>query len=530
VFQRRVAASLIVVVACGAASLGAEQGEAPRRLAPRDFYSEVEEDPPAAQAARDDLLARTRGAKIQVGNFVSIQVNVDEYGQNIVGDAANEPSIAVDPVNRRNIVIAWRQFDTVASNFRQAGWGYSHNGGDTWTFPGVLTDGIFRSDPVVDTDSNGTVYYQSLRSNFRVDVFRSYDAGETWAVPIPAWGGDKNWMTVDRSGGIGDGNIYGIWQRFFGCCGVRTLTRSTDGGGSYESPTGVPFRPTFGILDVGPDGELYAAGIDGTATQDFDHFAVGKSEDAADPDVVPTFAGTQVDLGGSMIIFGDPNPSGLLGQAYVGVDASNRATRGNVYMLASVDPPGADPADVHLVRSTDGGETWSDPVRVNDDLLDNGAWQWFGAMDVAPDGRIDVIWNDTRNGPEPNISELFYAYSHDEGRTWSKNIAVSVPFNTHLGWPNQNKLGDYYDLVSDETGVNVAFAATFNGEQDVYFIRLFPDCNDTGVSDVADIAAGTSRDGNVNSVPDECERGLGDPAPLAEGASAKPGNLATHRP
>ena len=74
----------------------------------------------------------------QFGAFTSYQVNVDANGQNIVGDAANEPSITVDPTDHNKMAIGWRQFDTVSSNFRQAGWGYTTNGGVSWTFPGVL--------------------------------------------------------------------------------------------------------------------------------------------------------------------------------------------------------------------------------------------------------------------------------------------------------------------------------------------------------------------------------------------------------
>ena len=80
--------------------------------------------------------------------FTSIQVNVDASGQNITGDAANEPSISVDPTNGNKMTIGWRQFNSVASNFRQAGWGYTINGGASWTFPGVLENNVFRSDPV----------------------------------------------------------------------------------------------------------------------------------------------------------------------------------------------------------------------------------------------------------------------------------------------------------------------------------------------------------------------------------------------
>jgi hypothetical protein len=86
---------------------------------------------------------------------------------------------------------------------------------------------------------------------------------------------------------------------------------------------------------------------------------------------------------------------------------------------------------------------------------------------------------------------------------------VSPPFNSTIGWPNQNKIGDYYDMVSDEAGASVVYAATFNGEQDVYFVRVFPDCNGSGIADYGDIANGSSRDSNKDWIPDECQVGTG---------------------
>ena len=93
------------------------------------------------------------------GAFMSYQANVDSNGQNILGDAANEPSITVDPTNHDRMAIGWRQFDTVASNFRQAGWGYTTNGGASWTFPGVLQENVFQSDPVLRSDVIGRFFY-----------------------------------------------------------------------------------------------------------------------------------------------------------------------------------------------------------------------------------------------------------------------------------------------------------------------------------------------------------------------------------
>ena len=84
------------------------------------------------------------------GTFTSYQVNVDAQGNNIVGDAANEPSIAVDPTDGNKMTIGWRQFNSVQSNFRQGGWGFTTDGGIHWTFPGVLENNVFRSDPVLD--------------------------------------------------------------------------------------------------------------------------------------------------------------------------------------------------------------------------------------------------------------------------------------------------------------------------------------------------------------------------------------------
>ena len=127
---------------------------APHREVPDDPHVPFPGPPPASFISRSGPVVRDA--------YVSVQVNVDAQGENIPGDAANEPSIAIDPTDPDKIVIGWRQFDNVASNFRQAGWGYSHDGGQTWTFPGVLEPDVFRSDPVLAADADGGIHYYSL--------------------------------------------------------------------------------------------------------------------------------------------------------------------------------------------------------------------------------------------------------------------------------------------------------------------------------------------------------------------------------
>ena len=125
-----------------------------------------------------------------------------------------------------------------------------------------------------------------------------------------------------------------------------------------------------------------------------------------------------------------------------------------------------------FVRSTDGGRSFSAPHRINDDPINHSKWHWFGTFSVAPNGRLDAVWLDTRNAANNTDSQLFYSSSTDGGNTWSPNIALSNSFNPFIGYPNQNKIGDYITIVSDNTGGNVAYAATFNGEEDVYYLRV----------------------------------------------------------
>ena len=470
-------------------------------------YAERPTDPPAPVAERRTSPPLPR-SMLTRGGYESVQVNVDALGNNILDDAANEPSIAIDPTNPNRIAIGWRQFDTIQSNFRQAGWAYSRDAGRSWTFPGVLDPGVFRSDPVVRASAEGDFFYYSLTYDgayYTCQLFISEDGGVSWSGPIPAYGGDKAWIAIDRTDGIGYGNFYAAWD-YAGCCGDNWFTRSADGGMTFDYPAPIPQQPIWGQVAVGPDGAVYVTGRRASTNE---QFVVVRSLSVQDPAAPLGFdLATAVYLGGVhryYLQYG-PNPGGLHGNVCIAADHSGGPTHGNLYILASVDPPGADPMDVMLVRSTDGGVTWSSPVRVNDDPPGTNAWQWFGTMSVAPSGRIDVVWADTRNDPGGYDSELYYSFSADGGVTWSPNEVLTPAFDPHLGWPQQNKLGDYYDMESDVVGASVAYAATFNGEQDIYFLRIGDfDCNGNGIGDTDDLAGGTSSDLNGNGIPDECD-------------------------
>jgi hypothetical protein len=444
----------------------------------REMHNEIPDDPYVPV----DLSTMERGPAYQVRNstYFTTQVNVDVNGNDIIGDAANETSIAVDPTNPNRIVIGWRQFDTVTNNFRQAGNAYSLDGGLTWTFPGVLNPGVFRSDPVLDFDADGNFYYNSLRGTFACDVYKITDGGTDWGAPFPAYGGDKQWMRLDKTTGIGAGNNYSYWNESFSTCSPGNFTRSIDGSNTFEACELVDGSPIWGTLAVDADGTLYVVGAGGSG------LILIKSTTAKDPSISPvTFDSvSSVDLDGQLSGFVPINPQGLLGQAWVDVDISGGPGHGNVYVLASVDrDSNSDPGDVMFARSTDGGATFEPPQRINTDV-GTSAYQWFGTMSVAPNGRIDVAWLDTRNAPTgTDFSRLYFSYSEDQGSTWSANEPISIAFDPHIGYPNQNKMGDYFDMVSDNDGAHLAWANTINGGQDAYYTHITPAL--LGLNDVA---------------------------------------------
>jgi hypothetical protein len=89
---------------------------------------------------------------------------------------------------------------------------------------------------------------------------------------------------------------------------------------------------------------------------------------------------------------------------------------------------------LYVSASRDGGRTFAQPVRVNDDgkAVDHG----MHSLAVAADGRVHVAWLDDRNlpAPDPKVEghhkesnrEVFAAYSTDGGRTFAPNVRVAA--------------------------------------------------------------------------------------------------------
>lgn len=101
----------------------------------------------------------------------------------------------------------------------------------------------------------------------------------------------------------------------------------------------------------------------------------------------------------------------------------------------------ANPSNIVLINSPDGGKTWTEPLTISDDPPDKRTNQYYPGISVAPNGRVDVAWHDYRNDPfyspgqEGNMGtavterywDVYYSYSTDNGATWAKNLRITDP-------------------------------------------------------------------------------------------------------
>src|SRR5205085_12116403 len=128
----------------------------------------------------------------------------------------------------------------------------------------------------------GNFYYNGLAStsivNWPCYIYKSINGGISWDNGVHAGGGDKQWMSIDRTGGIGEGNIYSSWSSSYSDCSPGFFTRSTDDGISFDPCSVIPDDPSWAAEAVGNNGELYLAGQSPFTTA----VRVVKSTDAQD--------------------------------------------------------------------------------------------------------------------------------------------------------------------------------------------------------------------------------------------------------
>ena len=112
-------------------------------------------------------------------------------------------------------------------------------------------------------------------------------------------------------------------------------------------------------------------------------------------------------------------------------DLSGGPQHGTLYINWADQRNGADDTDVWIIRSEDGGKTWSNPIRINDDPP--GKHQFFTWMAIDQStGILYAVFYDRRNS-NGNATEVVLATSSDGGRTWINEVISEDPFTPELG-------------------------------------------------------------------------------------------------
>lgn len=377
------------------------------------------------------------------------------------------------------VVVGFTDSGSLGFGSKFTGFAYSTNGGASFTDGGELPANFNgdAGDPVLArNETTGRIYFSTLSfSGGTVQVFRSDTNGQNWLAPVNGTPGgateDKPWITVDNYPGTGNGNVYLVSRTFGPIHGMRCY-RSTDHGDTFGPSTGVRIwdGQNGAFVLVGPDHSVYVFWREEVTEPLSQSLKMVKSTDLGVSFTTP------VTLLWGLSAVGLDGDLGLTGQRQGTMTfnafrtnswphAAVNPVSGHLYLVYNDNPAGSDKADIFMMMSTNGGTTWSGPVRINDDatLTD----QWMPTIAVTPDGNQLGIFYYSRQEDIAN-NNLFRYY----GRlaTISGSIVTfgpSVPIGDTPSLPefgrdivvNSVYMGDYNTAFATSNGIfHVAWA------------------------------------------------------------------------
>lgn len=411
----------------------------------------------------------------------------------------NEEQVAVDPTNPNNLVAVWRDFRL---GYRQVGWGYSHDGGTSWTEGGLVPATPYNrdSDPAIVCNGDGVFYsvilsFQEGGAEDGMYVPISFDSGQSWTFYLTGVENfnslfeDKEMIAVDNTGGPSDGSLYISWARFGATTDVYCV-RSLDGVG-FDSERLVSDQSSvqWPVPAVGAGGRVVIAWWSYAMGAIMCDISTDQGWTWGTDRVVQELTFFPQEINGGILTFGFP---ALM------ADVTGGTFNGRFY-CAFADYAADGFLDLYMTRSTDGGETWSPRQRLNDDPLGNSIDQFMPWVSVNPDGVVSVAFYDRRLDPNNLNFDMFVTHSFDGGDTWTPNQRVSSvsssPFNAVKAnsvepptpfdpgqpitrSPNAGLIGEYIGIAASRLRATIVFTDTRNGHQDVYAanmpLRLFP--------------------------------------------------------
>ncbi|HUF13090.1 MAG TPA: exo-alpha-sialidase [Longimicrobiales bacterium] len=363
----------------------------------------------------------------------------------------------------------------------------------------------------------GTVYVtwkelSTTGANRRVAIVRSDDAGQSWTQPRslamhvhPDSGTQTDpWLAVGPTG-----VLHALHLEYAPETSRLVYARSETAGETWTEPRNVDDQRGFadkGVIHAGLDGSVYVAYVDHDLGPTPSRTVIRRSPDGGETwepgrvlrrrygtgqdselDLAPVLASSPT---GQLYIawWARPEFDILFASSDDGGESWSEPVRlntepGNVpFWLQPVSTRPAFPSmtvdaagtiyavwpeyatstwDVFFSRSDDGGGSWSAPVRLNDARLGN---QWLPSVAVGADGTLHAAWYDARTFQ----TDVAYARSTDRGSSWSPNVRV-----TSRSSPNPNaRVSEYLGIGADAAGTAYIVWTDRRDGIDIFFARV----------------------------------------------------------
>jgi len=384
----------------------------------------------------------------------------------------------------------------------------SNDGGATWsnthlTYPpdpyggGTFLD---QFDPTATADANGNLIVGHISTDYDwingpasgLYVEISSDGGVTWSGPIavatdgpPVGNPDPNYRFNDRCQITCDINPSSPYFNYLYIVEIKDrgwnnpllqsdiyFSTSTDGGLTWSPQVilnGLQSNmPNMPIPAVAPDGTVYVCWMDyNVQTGGVGTIYLDVSLDGGVTWLSPDILVTTVNLPPIRLNGGSDNLT--KGAAVIDVSPFNSQ---EIYITyAEQNMLAMDEADIYFIKSTDGGLSWTVPLRVNDDMTASD--QVLPWMDVKHNGIIDIAWYDRRNDPADLLWDVYIAMSTDGGNSFGANQIITNTSSPTPTTPSGKWMGEYLGLVTDNSFAYLGFCqALTDVKGDIYFDKI----------------------------------------------------------
>lgn len=367
---------------------------------------------------------------------------------------SDQVSIAINPKNTQNMVVATSPGSVY----------YTLDGGNTWELTTSVPVVGEEGETQLLSDGHGTFYYFQTNGPGITSCYTSRD-GQTWdsGTPVPGGANKRN----ERIGVTADakGSLYLTYTQFdaypsddAACRSSIWMTKSSNGK-KWSKPLEISqvagrcndaaHAASGSLAAIAPDGKSYVAWLTGQT------IFMDRSFD------------------GSVWLTNDITITRLKGDLYseptLLVDRAKGPRMGSLYMSWSDTRSGQDDADIWFIRSTNYGDNWTSPLRVNDDAIGH-QYQSAMAVDATTDV-LYILYFDRRASEEGLATEVYLAWSTDGGNNF-QNKKISTASFTGQDTPPER---GYTGLAVHKGVIAAAWVQDLDGKSAVFTTTLTQD-------------------------------------------------------